>query len=208
MTSARTGVARNERTARRARRKFSGRYTPLMQSVTLEHDYDLTVFVCQFLEEVQEIEQIKGWRERSRVAVVFLLESWTATFPDYPRELELLSRFDHVFVLNASGIEAMRQRVTAPVRFLPSACDTLLATPIPAFPPRAIDLLCFGRWDEADHAKLIRLSRQEGLFYHYDVWTGLRATDWMAVRQRNAAMIQRARECEVVTLHHDGPRAA
>lgn len=180
------------RLTRRARRKIAGAYTPLLQKVTLNQSYDLTVFVCQFLEEVQEIEQIEGWRERSGIAVIFLLESWTSTFDDHTAEMALLSRFDHVFLLNGSAVEAMRRRVTTPISQMSTACDTLLATPIPALPDRSIDLVCFGRWHEADHNDLVRFARREGLFYYHDVWVGLRAIDWMSVRRRNADLIQRS----------------
>lgn len=181
------------RLVRRAARKIAGRYTPLMQRTRLEGTYDLTVFVCQFLEEVQEIDQIDGWREKSGNAVIFLLESWTSTFPDHAAEMAVLSRFDHVFLLNGSAVSRMQGLVSTPVSALATACDVLLATPAPFFPPRAIDLICFGRWDQADHETLVRHSREAGLFYYYDVWLGMRAPDWGAVRRRNAELIQRSR---------------
>ncbi len=180
------------RLQRRARRKIAGAYTPLLRPLRLSQDYDLTVYVCQFLEEVQEINQIEGWRARSGIAVIFLLESWTSTFDDHKAEMAVLSRFDHVFVLNGSALEPMRRRVTAPVSQLSTACDTLLATPLPALPERSIDMVCFGRWHEDDHRDLVRYALRDGLFYYYDVWVGLRALDWMAVRRRNADLIQRA----------------
>ena len=38
-----------------------------------------------------------------------------------------------------------------------------------------------------------RMAEEQGLFYFYDVWKGLRADDWAAVRLRNAELIRRAR---------------
>lgn len=87
----------------------------------------------------------------------------------------------------------LRQRSTRRARRKLPGRDTPLARPVPAMPQRSIDVLYFGRWTEADHAWLIHLSRQEGFFCHFYVWTGLRATDCRAVRQRNAAMLRRAR---------------
>lgn len=181
------------RIRRRLMRQTTGRYLPLMQPVDPQGKWDILFFVCQFLEEVQEIEQIAGWRDKAKTAVIFLLEGWTSTFPKYRREIALLSRFDHVFVLNGSSVKELRQRVTAPVTQLSTACDVLEATP-PVHPPaRAIDLICFGRWRDADHDRLVRMSEAEGLFYYYDVWRGLRATDWAAIRRRNAELIRRSR---------------
>lgn len=181
------------RAERRIRRKISGHHAPLLQPARVTGDWDILFFVCQFIEEVQEIEQLAGWRERSRRAVIFLLEGWTSTFDDYPREIALLSRFDQVFVLNGSSLAALRARVSAPVTQLNTACDVIAAAPPPGPPARAIDMICFGRWHEPHHTALVRLSQDEGLFYYYDVWRGLRATDWDAVRRRNADLIRRSR---------------
>lgn len=181
------------RASRRAKRKLTGGYIPLSEPTVLEGEYDLLFFVCQFIEEVQEIEQVRGWRERSRRAVVFLLEGWTSTFPDYPRELAILSRFDHVFVLNGSSVEDLRRRIAAPVSQLNTATDAILAAPQTPAPARAIDMICFGRWRDDHHRALIRHAAEGGLFYYYDVWRGLRSDDWPAVRLRNAQLIRRAR---------------
>ena len=181
------------RTARRLRRKLTGAYTPLMRPTELTADHDILFFVCQFLEEVPEIEQIRGWRERSRRAVIFLLEGWTSTFPDYPREMELLSRFDHVFVLNGSSVAALRRLVRAPVSQLNTASDAVLAAPPLPAAARSIDMICLGRMRIAHHAAMLRIAEEQGLFYFYDVWKGLRADDWAAVRLRNAELIRRSR---------------
>ncbi|OYU17633.1 MAG: hypothetical protein CFE34_14735 [Rhodobacteraceae bacterium PARR1] len=180
------------RLQRRIRRKVAGSHTPILRPTRLHQDYDLTVYICQFLEDVQEINQIEGWRERSGVAVIFLLESWTSTFDTYKAEMAVLSRFDHVFILNGSALEPMRRRVSAPISQLSTACDTLLAAPIHRQPDRSIDMVCFGRWNDSDHKDLVRYARREGLFYYHDIWVGLRAIDWAAVRRRNAELIQRA----------------
>lgn len=181
------------RGARRIGRKLSGRHAGLMRPTEVTGQWDILVFVCQFLEEVQEIEQLEGWREKSQIAVIFLLEGWTSTFPEYRREIALLSKFDHVFVLNGSSVPQLRALVSAPVTQLCTAGDVAAASPPPRPPARAIDLICFGRWHEPDHRRLVSFAAETGLFYCYDVWRGLRATDWDAVRRRNAALILRSR---------------
>ena len=57
-------------------RGLVGRHGHRLNRARLDADYDLTFFVCQFAEEIHEIEQVKGWRERSGFAVIFILESW------------------------------------------------------------------------------------------------------------------------------------
>lgn len=181
------------RAARRARRELTGRHTPLLQETEVAEDYDILFYVCQFIEEVQEIEQLRNWRERSAIAVIFLLEGWTSTFPRYGREIALLSRFDHVFVLNGSSVAALQQRVRCPVTQLNTACDTVLASPTLPPPARSIDMICFGRWNTRHQPDLIRFAAERGLFYYHDIWRGLRSEDWPAVRLRNAQLIRRSR---------------
>lgn len=84
-------------------RKLRGRYIPRMEPMTLDLDYDLTLYTCQFVYEIEEIDQIRQWRDRSGIAAIFLLESWSSTFEQWKDKLRLLDRFDHVFVLNGSS---------------------------------------------------------------------------------------------------------
>ncbi len=181
------------RVERRLRRKLTGGYTPLLQKTPPAGDCDLLVYVCQFLEEVQEIEQITGWRDRARTAIIFVLESWTSTFDDYPGEMRVLSKFDHVFVLNGSCVEKLRARISAPVSQLNTAADCLRAAPAHPRPARSIDLLCIGRTNAAQHLKLQQTATAMGLFYHHDIWKRSWTDDWSAVRRQNAEMIKRSK---------------
>jgi hypothetical protein len=183
------------RLLRRIARKLAGRDIPRMRRTRLEGTYDLTVFVCHSLRDVPEIEQVRGWRAKSGKAVIVLLDDRPLSVADHAAAMAVLSRFDHVFVPHSRAAAWMQEQVTAPVSVLNSACDVLLATPAPGSPPRAIDLIGFGHRDEAGHAALVRHSREAGLFYYHDVWQGLRAADWDAVRRRNAGLIQRSRYC-------------
>lgn len=181
------------RTKRSLREKLVGGYEPLMKKTKLTGDCDLLFYVCQFLEEVQEIEQIEGWRDRAGTAVIFVLESWTSTFDDYPREMRVLSKFDHVFVLNGSCVEKLQARISPPVSQLNTATDCLRAAPSHPRPARAIDLLCIGRTDPVQHAQLQNAATAMGLFYHHDIWKKSWTDDWAAVRRQNAEMIKRSK---------------
>jgi hypothetical protein len=175
-------------------RGLVGRHGHRLNRARLHADYDLTFFVCQFAEEIHEIEQVKGWRERSGFAAIFILESWSSTFAANRHRLRLLDRFDHVFVLNGSCIEALRRYTSTPVSQLSSASDCLLATPVPNHPARYIDFTCIGRRRREVHEILLAYARDQGLFYHHDVWRNLLLADtWASVRGFNANIVKRSR---------------
>lgn len=191
-----TAIVRSElrhRAESRIRRKLTGRSAPVLQKTALTGDYDLLFYVCQFLEEVQEIEQITDWRNRARKAVIFVLESWTSTFDHYRAELETLSKFDHVFVLNGSCVDTLSARISAPVTQLNTAADCLRAAPAHPRAARAIDLLCIGRTHPVQHTHLQQAAAAMGLFYHHEIWKRSFTDDWAAVRMQNAEMIKRSK---------------
>jgi hypothetical protein len=164
------------------------------QPVHLARDYDVFLYVCQFPLELTALQRMPGWRERAEKAYVYLLEGWPERFPAQAQELRMLDQFDHVFVLNAESIPALRQYTSAPVSFLPSACDTELACPYPGMPQRGIDVLSLGRRMPELHTKLAALAAQDGnFFYVHDVLKAGAVTDWAEHRRQSAAMIKRSK---------------
>ncbi|SEM16796.1 Glycosyl transferases group 1 [Pseudoxanthomonas sp. GM95] len=164
------------------------------QPVHIARDYDVFLFVCQFPLELTALQRMHGWRQRSEKAYAYMLEGWPERFPAQAQELRLLDQFDHVFVLNAESIPALRKYTSTPISFLPSACDTLLACPYPANPQRSIDVLSLGRRMPELHTKLAALAAQDGnFFYVHDVLKAGAVTDWAEHRGQSAAMIKRAK---------------
>ncbi|CAE6767344.1 hypothetical protein A7D01_13990 [Xanthomonas arboricola] len=164
------------------------------QPRVVEQDYDLFFYVCQFPRELSTLGRIKGWRERCRTRVVYLLETWPELLESQKAELKLLDQFDHVFVLNASCVDALRSYTSTPVSFLASACDTLLATPQPRPPQRCIDVVSIGRRMPQVHAQLLAHAQANpDFFYLHDVLRGGAVQDWAAHRLQSAAMIKRAK---------------
>lgn len=162
--------------------------------VTVTRDYDVFLFVCQFPLELTALRRMKNWRKRCGKAYAYLLEGWPERFPHQAQELRMLDAFDHVFVLNAESIPALRQYTSTPISFLPSACDTLLACPYPDTPARSIDVLSLGRRIPELHAKLAALAARDGnFFYVHDVLKAGAVVDWAEHRSQSAAMIKRAK---------------
>ncbi|KHL54353.1 glycosyltransferase [Xanthomonas cannabis] len=178
-----------------ALRRLSGR--PALsnaQPQQLDRDYDLFFYVCQFPKELSTLARIDGWHQRCQLRAVYLLETWPELLHAQKAELQVLDQFDHVFVLNASCVDALQQYTRTPVSFLASACDTVLATPVPRPPQRCIDVLSIGRRMPQVHAQLLDHARAHPeFFYLHDALRGGAVPDWSAHRLQSAAMIKRAK---------------
>jgi Glycosyl transferases group 1 len=165
----------------------------LFRPTALDEDYDVTFFMCQFPRDLPNVELVTDWRRRSRLAVAFILESWTSTIDEFSAEISILDKFDHVFVLNAAAIPHLRRHTRTPVSFLPTAADCLSDLTDGEQPERVIDVLSIGRRVQAAHQRLVETVRERGWFYLFDVWSNLKSADWAAVRAANAGMIRRSR---------------
>ena len=180
-------------------RRLAGwsRYSP-MQTVRLEKDYDVFFYMCQAPMDLAALASIKGWRERSGIAVAYILETWSRLFERDKAELRLLDNFDHVFVLNAASIPKLRNYTKTPCTFLASATDCLLATPLPNPPSRTIDVFSMGRGSLKTHQKLVQLGQRDpGFLYVYDTLRRGAVLDWSEQRALTANLIKRSRFFEV-----------
>ena len=175
-------------------RSVTGRHVARMPVVTLDRDYDLAIYICQFIHEVEELVQIRDWRRRASKAAVYLLETWPSTFPKEAHTLAKLDLFDRVFVLNGSSIPELERYTSTPISQLSTATDVARTTPAPDYPRRVVDICCIGRNNPETHIDLLTLSKKQGLFYHYDVWKNQNVGEsWDAVRHWNAELIRRSR---------------
>ena len=175
-------------------RRTLGQPVPRMPVVTLERDYDFAFYICHFIYELEELAQIRDWRDRSQKAAIYLLEGWPATFAAQARTLAKLDLFDHVFVLNGSSIPELSRYTSTPISQLSTATDLMRTSPAPDYPRRVVDVCCIGRNNPEIHAALLALSKDKGLFYHYDVWKNQNvAQGWDAVRRWNGDLIRRSR---------------
>ncbi len=180
-------------------RRLAGRsrYSP-MQTVHVEKDYDVFFYMCQAPMDLAALASIKGWRERSGIAVAYILETWSRLFDRDKAELRLLDDFDHVFVLNAASIPKLGAYTKTPCTFLASATDCLLATPFPDPPPRTIDVFSMGRGSQKTHQKLVELAQRDpGFLYVFDTLRRGAVVDWSEQRALTAKLIKRSRFFEI-----------
>ena len=163
------------------------------EPIALDQDYDVCFFVGQFARDLINLRRVRDWRKRSRIAIAFIIESWSSQLERDRAELALLDQFDHVFVMNAGSIPNLKRYTKAPVTFLSTATDCMRACPTPNSAERVIDVACIGRRIDTVHNRMLAVARERGWFYLYDVWGDLRAIDWAQAREANANVIKRSR---------------
>ena len=165
----------------------------------VEGDFDLTFYACQFPHEIREINCIPHWRERTRKACIFILETWAHEVERHRAHFGQLDAFDHVFVFNARSVPLVQRYTRAPVSYLATAADTLLLPETSYARERCVDYLCIGRRHDPVHARMFELCCRDDRFYVFDLWRGLKVKEWPAARRQNADMGARARHYIVWT---------
>jgi hypothetical protein len=166
---------------------------PSIVPASIDQDYDLFFYMCQFPNDLANLQNLKGWRRRSKKAVAFILESWSSLFHTTRGELKLLDAFDHVFVLNKSSIPALAEYTKTPCSFLATAADCLQASPFPHPPRRDVDVYSMGRRSPIIHEQLLSMMQAEGRFYLYDVWKHGVVPDWRSSRLLTMNLIKRSK---------------
>jgi hypothetical protein len=147
-------------------RSLAWAWAPRPSTVKLKRDYDLFFPVFNSAYELYALATVPDWRERCRVAACFVNEIWASDLPGYL--LELLARFDHIFVGLRHPIDEIARITGRPCSYLPLAVDVLRFSPLPELPPRTIDVCNLGRRSAVTHGALERLAGDRRIFYYYD----------------------------------------
>jgi glycosyl transferase family 1 len=147
-------------------RAIAGRLALQPSTVKLQRDYDLFFPVFNSAYELYALATVPDWRERCRVAACFVNEIWASDLPGYL--LELLAKFDHVFVGLSHSIDDVARLVGRPCAYLPLAVDVPRFAPVPELPERTIDVTNIGRRSNVTHRALLRLASDRRIFYYYD----------------------------------------
>lgn len=147
-------------------RALAEAWAPRPSTVKLEREYDLFFPVFNSPYELFALAAVPDWRQRSRVAACFVNEVWASDLPGYL--LELLAKFDHVFVGLRHPVAEVSRIIGRPCSYLPLAADVLRFSPLPDVPPRTIDVCNIGRRSDVTHAALMRLASERRIFYYYD----------------------------------------
>lgn len=165
-----------------------------MRSTPIDGDHDLFFFVCQFPHELAALKRLRNWRKRCKVAVCYVLETWSSSLDEVSTNLRILDDFDQVFTLNAQSIPQLKRYTSAPVDHLAPAVDCVLASPAADSPLRSVDVYSYGRRAPTIHEQLIKLARSSADFHYvYDTLHGGTIIDWSDHRFLTASIMKRSR---------------
>ncbi len=174
-----------------------GKYTsiglnPGAEKVSLEKDYALFVTVCEKPSELLNLNAIKNWRERSRVAICWMTEFYEHDIPYNKSVLKTLLHFD--FVLFTFGrIDAFKSLLGHRVAHLPYGVDAIKFCPYPQRPSRFIDVLSIGGRAHTTHQALLRMATNDGMLYVYDTIKDLTVYDIEEHRLQLSNLAKRSR---------------
>lgn len=159
----------------------------------LEKDYELLFVNCMFLSDLRPLLSCPNWRGRSQKAICCVLEVWESRLKDNQPYLEILSRFDHVFLNTHNSVEPIQKLIGKPVSYLFHGIDTVRFSPAPHPPNRCIDLYNMGRRSPVTHAAALEFCRNEGKFYLFDTIDNGRSQNIQQHRYLLSELIKRSR---------------
>ncbi len=142
---------------------------PLMPKIELEKEYDLLFVILDLPYSMFNLNLIKQWREKCKVAVCYVIELWQTEIDKYKNYLAFLQNFDFVFLGHAQIVERMQNVVGKPCAYLAPGVDTLRFCPESIYGERNIDLSSMGRRSPITHEALLELTQKRKFFYHYDL---------------------------------------
>lgn len=143
-------------------------FNPGIQSITLEKDYDIFVFICMTPQDLLYLNALKGWRERCKIKICVMVELWNSWIPRYEFQLGLLNDFQHVNLCFGSSVPALERFLARPCHHVPLGADVVRFTPYPAPPERCIDVYSMGRRIAPTHEALLKMASNRDIFYIYD----------------------------------------
>jgi hypothetical protein len=148
-------------------------FNPGLQSVKIDRDYDLFVFICMGPPDLIYLSAIEGWKERCKKKICFMVEFYSGWTKEYAYHLSLLRDFDHVTQCFSGSVAAVQDAVGKPCHHVPLGADVFRFTPHPNPVPRTIDVYSMGRRSEVVHNSLLKKAANRELFYIYDTIPGL-----------------------------------
>ncbi len=137
-----------------------------------------------------DLVALSGIRDSNQfgMSVCFIEEMWAADLDRWKGHIERLNEFDHVFLASAGTVEALQQRLTTPVSFLPFGIDSLRFGPSDIDAPRHIDVNNIGRRSEITHQAIRKWAADNQRFYYFDTFTPGYVYDFRQHRQMLAQL--------------------
>ncbi len=145
---------------------------PGLVPIRLARQYDLFIAFCPAIRDLLHVNAVLDRADHCATSVCFLDELWANGVRHARRYLDVLRRFDHVFVGLEGTVAPVSELIGKQCHFLPSAVDALRFTPYPAPGERVVDVYSFGRRREAVHQALLQFAAARRMFYLHETLEG------------------------------------
>jgi Glycosyl transferases group 1 len=166
---------------------------PTFNQFSLDKEYDLFLFICQYPKELCYLSSIKHWRKKCRKAVCWIDEIWAKEVEKLKPQITALKEFDHVFMNMNSSVKKVAEIIQRPCSYMPPAVDVIKFCPYPLQPERSIDVCSIGRRPALLHESLLNLAEQKNFFYMYDTMRELFVRNYREHRSLYRNIVKRSR---------------
>jgi hypothetical protein len=166
---------------------------PGILQIKVKNNYDLLFAVCGFPQDLLTFNTLKNWKDYCKTSICLLDEMWVTQLSESECFLKILSKFDFVMLYYSQSVKAVNEVIGNKCFFLPPGVDAILFCPYPEPPKRVIDVYSIGRRSEVTHQALLRMAKENRIFYVHDSISGNRAIDTKEHRLLIANMAKRSR---------------
>ncbi len=198
---------RGERLAMRVGKHSRIVLNPGVARAKLDRDYELFATFCEKPSELLSVDAALGdWRRWCKTSVCWLNEFWVKDIPRFKSSVRVLSKFDYVFTPHSQSVEPIQKMIAGKCIFAPLAVDTVRFFPYATPVNRSIDVLSIGRRSVSVHQALLKMAREEKIFYVYDTIADLHTADLEQHRFLLTSLAKRSRYFTVGPAKFDSPQ--
>lgn len=166
---------------------------PGVPKTAITDRYDMLFAFFSFPRDLLNFTLKNDWKDRCRMSVCMIDETWLNLISQQKCFLKLLSKFDNIVLYYSQSVKAISKVTGKKCFFLPPGIDALRFCPYPDPPKKVIDVLSIGRRSEATHQKLLEMARGRNFFYVHDSISGNQIIHSEEHRNMLANMAKRSR---------------
>jgi len=179
---------------------------PGIQKISTKRQYDLFFTICGYPSDLTMFNALGNVRDICKTSVCLLDELWINELAKSRHFLRIFAKFDLVLLYYSQTVKPLSEIIKRRCVYLPPGVDAISFCPDPDPPERVIDVYSIGRRSEITHQKLLRMAREDGLFYLHDSIGGSQAINSREHRTLFANVAKRSRYFIVNPGKIDEPR--
>jgi hypothetical protein len=166
---------------------------PGLRTIPAKQQYDMLFTVCGYPQDLLMFNAVDNLREFCKTSVCLLDELWINQLAKNRHFLRILAKFDLVLLYYSQTVKPLSEIIERRCLYLPPGVDAISFCPDPDPPERLIDVYSIGRRSERTHQKLLKMTRESGLFYLHDSMGGSQAINSKEHRALFANVAKRSR---------------